>query len=500
MAAPTRATDVLVIGGGGSGLAAAVSAAQHGARVLLAEKQPRLGGSTALSVGSITAAGTRLQARAGVQDSVPDFVEDMVAFKPALLTGDAPALRELLARESAATVAWLESLGVALVGPYPEAPHRVSRMHNVVPSSRAYIARLADAARRHKVEVLLSTEVAELVRDASGAVTGAVLRTPTGDVTVEARHGVVLASGDFSGNPKMRHEHLSPAAAAAHPINPYANGDGHRLAAEVGAAWRRMDVTFGPQLRFAPPQRPGLVSRLPTWRWLCKAEAFLVQRLPASALRPFVKSLLITHTSPAATLFAHGAILVNNAGERFCDEKESVAPLSSQDGGRGYIVFDAGIAAAFNRPPNAISTAPGIAFAYFDDYRRGRPDLVFQADTATELAERIGVDPAALAESVRQGALGTPLVAMGPVHSMLTVTEGGLAVDDELRVLDTSDVPIPGLYAVGGVGQGGMLLLGHGHHIAWAMTSGRLAGRALARANAGGDGRASGGRAGRHAT
>jgi len=404
----------------------------------------------------------------------------MAAFKPDLLTGDAPALRELLARESAATVAWLEALGVALVGPYPEPPHRVSRMHNVVPSSRAYIARLLEAAHRLKVELLLSTDVAELVRDASGTVTGAVLRTPAGEVTVEASRGVILACGDFSGNPAMRHEHLSPTAAAAHPINPHANGDGHRLAATVGAAWRRMDVTFGPQLRFAPPRRPGLVSRLPTWRWLCRAEAFLVQRLPASALRPFVKSLLITHTSPAATLFAHGAILVNNAGERFCAEKESVAALSSQDGGRGFIVFDARIAAEFNRPPNAISTAPGIAFAYFDDYRRGRPDLVFQDETAAALAGRIGVDPAALAESVRQGGLGAPLVALGPVHSMLTVTEGALAVDDELRVLDAAGAAIPGLHAVGGLGQGGMLLLGHGHHIAWAMTSGRLAGRALA--------------------
>jgi len=62
---------------------------------------------------------------------------------------------------------------------------------------------------------------------------------------------------------------------------------------------------------------------------------------------------------------------------------------------------------------------------------------------------------------------------------MLTVTEGGLAVDRELRVLDEHGEPIPGLYAVGGVAQGGMLLLGHGHHIAWAMTSGRVVGQLL---------------------
>jgi fumarate reductase flavoprotein subunit len=47
-------------------------------------------------------------------------------------------------------------------------------------------------------------------------------------------------------------------------------------------------------------------------------------------------------------------------------------------------------------------------------------------------------------------------------------------------VLREDGSPIPGLLAVGGVGQGGMLLKGHGHHIGWAMTSGRLAGTALA--------------------
>jgi len=64
---------------------------------------------------------------------------------------------------------------------------------------------------------------------------------------------------------------------------------------------------------------------------------------------------------------------------------------------------------------------------------------------------------------------------------MLTVTEGGLAVDEQTRVLDSLGIPIENLYAVGGVGQGGMLLMGHGHHIGWAMTSGRLAGESVAR-------------------
>jgi fumarate reductase flavoprotein subunit len=58
--------------------------------------------------------------------------------------------------------------------------------------------------------------------------------------------------------------------------------------------------------------------------------------------------------------------------------------------------------------------------------------------------------------------------------------EGGLAVDAQHRVLGDGDRPIPGLYAVGSTGQGGLLLKGHGHHLAWAFVSGRRAGRVAA--------------------
>ncbi|MCB1991379.1 MAG: FAD-binding protein, partial [Geminicoccaceae bacterium] len=55
--------------------------------------------------------------------------------------------------------------------------------------------------------------------------------------------------------------------------------------------------------------------------------------------------------------------------------------------------------------------------------------------------------------------------------------EGGLRVDQRLRVLDGERRPIAGLYAAGSCGQGGLILNGHGHHLGWAFTSGRLAGQ-----------------------
>ena len=70
-----------------------------------------------------------------------------------------------------------------------------------------------------------------------------------------------------------------------------------------------------------------------------------------------------------------------------------------------------------------------------------------------------------------------PYVALGPSRAVFVHNEGGVAVDSEHRVLGAGDAPIPGLYAAGATGQGGLLLKGHGHHLAWAFVSGRRAGR-----------------------
>jgi fumarate reductase flavoprotein subunit len=66
---------------------------------------------------------------------------------------------------------------------------------------------------------------------------------------------------------------------------------------------------------------------------------------------------------------------------------------------------------------------------------------------------------------------------------MLTTTEGALSVDEKCQVLDSKGSVLTGLYAVGCMGQGGMLLRGHGLHLAWAFTSGRVAGNMAAQAS-----------------
>lgn len=110
----------------------------------------------------------------------------------------------------------------------------------------------------------------------------------------------------------------------------------------------------------------------------------------------------------------------------------------------------------------------------------------------------MGIDPAKLAATVEKyntsAADGTPATgppvrgqrpqlrsppfyALGPVRNYINFTDGGLAINEHLQVLDAQGRAIPGLYAAGASGQGGLLLKGHGHHLGWAFTSGRLAGK-----------------------
>jgi len=182
---------------------------------------------------------------------------------------------------------------------------------------------------------------------------------------------------------------------------------------------------------------------------------------------------------PEPTLFRCGAVLVDPDGRTVPVDFSNTArnlPLTSTR--LGYIVFDSQCAEQLRSWPNFVSTAPGVAYAYLDDYRRGRPDIYRSAETVEALAAMIGASPELLAGSLGGHPRG-PWFALGPLRGVVTLTDGGLAVDTQHRVLGQDDRPIPGLYAAGSTGQGGVLLEGHGHHLGWAFVSGRRAGRSI---------------------
>ncbi|MGE0653538.1 MAG: FAD-dependent oxidoreductase [Alphaproteobacteria bacterium] len=488
----TATCDVIVVGGGGSGLAAALAAARAGRKVLVIEKAPQLGGTTALSVGTICATATSFQKAMRIVDAPDGQFEDMAKFAGPLVSRDNLALRRLLAENVPDTVRELADLGVRFTGPIPEPPHTYPRLHAIVPHSRGFIRQLAAECRKLGVGFRTGEAAQRLIAEA-GRVVG--VETSGADGTKKSyrcRKAVVMASGDFSSaSRRYKERFMKGPLLDVTGVNPMSTGDGHRMAEDVGAKVVNGDLAWGPEIRFGAPAKPSIVSQIPPIPMIGSAILLAMKVLPDVLLRPLLMGYATTFLAPSHALFQEGAILVNAKGERFCDElNRPQDAIATQPGGTAFIILDAGVAEKFGKWPNFISTAPGVGYAYLPDYRRSRPDITFEAQTIEELAGRIGVDATALAATIQSynAKLGAgdgarkpvatgPFTALGPARSIILLTEGGLAVNERLQVLREDGSVIAGLYAAGSAGQGGVILEGHGNHLGWAFTSGRLAGR-----------------------
>ncbi|MBD7919601.1 FAD-dependent oxidoreductase [Cellulomonas sp. Sa3CUA2] len=491
--------DVVVVGGGGAGMSAAISAATSGASVVVLEKCPRVGGTTAMSVGSFTAPSTTYQYRAGVNDSIELFVEDMKRANGAAEERENAALRHLLAQHAGPTFEWVSTLGVQFLGPTPEPPFEKPRMHNVLPNSAAYAAALLRECRRRGVRMVTGARVDALLRNAAGDVVGARV----GDVSYLARRGVLLATGDYSASSELKARYASPDAARVPAINPSSTGDGLTLGAAAGGVLVQMDRLME-GLRFPPSSRPDLIKSVPSVPALSKVLRVAVERLPADLLAHVIRGALTSWVGPSTAMYREGAILVDHRGERIASEESEVTmarAVAADPRNTAYMVFDDAVARTFAAWPHPVSTFPGVAYAYVDDYRRYRPDLYHRADTPEGLASSVGMAPLALRSTLEawnadvdagsdrrfgrpvpgRGLRTGPFYALGPLNACVTLTDGGLAVDTSMRVIDDAGEPILGLWAAGSTGQGGLQLVNHGLHIAWALTSGRIAGRTIAR-------------------
>jgi succinate dehydrogenase/fumarate reductase flavoprotein subunit len=212
---------------------------------------------------------------------------------------------------------------------------------------------------------------------------------------------------------------------------------------------------------------------------------FFVPLMPDFVMSAMIKRLLVTWQHPEDSLFEDGAILVNQRGERFCDETkwpQREIAIAQQPDKICYILLDRDLIAKYSQWPDFISTAPKIGYAYADDDLRLRPDVAVKGDSLAAIAEKRGLSLENLETAVRESGLENgPWILLGPAKAYFTTTEGGVAINKQLQALDQNGEPIPGLYAVGQNGLGGQILWGHGLHIAWAMTSGRLLGEYLAK-------------------
>ena len=460
--------DVAVIGGGGTGLAAAISALENGAgKVVIIEKLGYLGGSTNVSGGALNAVDDKRQKAQGIKDSIPTFYE--ATMKGGHNVGT-PELVHYLTDNAYKTVEWMEAHGVkfrdkigAATGSLGQRSH-----YGVAPAGNAYTSVFENVLKttyKDRVTFLMECPAQEILTDASGRVTGVKAVRHGQPVTVKAS-SVVLATGGFGANVKFRQEVNTGVwkevvldnRIGTTNINKAAQGDGLVMAKKVGA-----ELIGLSDIQLHPNGTPG---------------TGLMQDIATSG---------------------RNRIFVNLNGDRFVSEGAARDTLCKaifkQPEGTYWLVMN-----KLRYPDETKPDKMGVTMK--DMLALGR---VKRADTLDELAKVIDVPAANLKAAVAEynkaashqvekdkfgfAATNTDDAPMteGPWYACRKVptvhhTMGGVKIDTKAEVIGTNGKPIAGLFAAGEVTGGihGANRLG-GNAIADVYTFGRLAGASAAK-------------------
>jgi fumarate reductase flavoprotein subunit len=444
--------DVVVVGAGGGGMTAALAAADAGASIVVLEKLEKPGGNTALSTGSIPAAGSRFQAAAGVEDDPDRMTADLLRQSG---PHEAEHLTRRLAETSASLVEWLvdeHQIRLELITDYKHVGHSVERLH--APVSRRGIDLSDDlvaACGRAGVDIVTGNPVAELVVE-DEAVVGVVVDGPrSGRYTIRAG-AVVLAANGYAAD-RDRVARWAPELVDLEYFGAHGStGEAIEWGVELGGRMRNQDAFQG----YAAVAYPH--GSILSW-----------------------------------TTQEKGGVLVDATGSRLGDEiigYSGFAAEVSKGTGPIWAVYDARIRGITLREDE---------FADLVEMGGAR-----ECASIEELAEVTGAPVEALTRTLESYAaaargdqpdefgrtefglapLEAPYVA-SRVTPGLFHTQGGLDVDTDGRVTTDDGAVVPGLFAVGGVAAGvsgrtGGRGYSSGNGLLTAVGLGRLAGIAAA--------------------
>ena len=484
--------DVVVVGAGGAGMTAAITAAAEGKTVVILESQSMVGGNSVRATGGMNAGKTVYQDEnefgesAGVEKTLKTAAEkyadnktitalaktvsEQWAAYQANPTGyfdsvelmeldtmiggkgiNDPELVETLCANSADAIDWLDEHGITLHNVSSFGGASVKRIHRPVNAEGKTVSvgsymipLLQENCEKAGVKMMLDTTATEILTDANGAAVGVKATGASGEtVTVNAK-AVVLATGGFGANLDMVVKYKPELKGFMTTNAPGIQGQGIEMAEAIGAATVDMD-----QIQIHPTVEANTAA-------------------------------LITEG-----LRGDGAILINEEGQRFIDEVGTRDVVSAaeiaQTGSYSWLVVD-----------QAMADASSVIQGYI------KKGYTVTGATYEELGKAMGVDAAAFAETMEKWngcveakndpdfgrtSFANPLntapyyavkVTAGVHHTM-----GGLKINANTEVLNEKGEVIPGLFAAGEVTGGvhGANRLG-GNAVADFTVFGRIAGAA----------------------
>jgi fumarate reductase flavoprotein subunit len=472
-----ESTDFAVIGSGASGMAAALTAAEGGADVIIFEKMRNLGGVSNFAEGMF-AVESEMQRAQYVSYNRDDAFKTIMEYSHWRAN---PRLVRSFVNESGATIAWLLEQGVEFEEVTTNVPGGPLVWHILKGSHRerasTMMKTLAARAKEKGVDFRLATPVRELVKRDS-TVTGVIVEMDGETVQVDAK-AVMIATGGYANHKEWIRKYAGLDLGV--DLTPIGNvdkmGDGIRMAWQAGAAEEGMGVLQ--LLKGGPVLGPGLN---------------FIGPLESAACQP--------------------GLWVNKDGERYCDE--SIQGNFAFDGNAMVRQKDKTVFALFNdamvqhwkENGTDLGTGriipPGSRIDVGEELNEAlgkKASDIYAADSIEDLGAMIGMEPSRLKFTVDEyngfcekghddlfakdprylRPLKEPRFYALKCNAVFLGTLGGIKINHKMEVVDKNDNPIPGLYA-GGMDAGGLYgdsydVITCGGTLAFALNSGRMAGK-----------------------
>lgn len=441
--------DVVVIGAGGAGVAAAVEACDAGAKVVLLEQMPAIGGTTATSQGLVGGYESKFTKEMDVHYTFEEMYANLMSNASYRLD---PTLTGITIAKSGETIDWMaDRLGMnfyqVTVGYGP-----LTMMHWIENAGVGMKTAMEQTLAGTSVELMLETRATELLMNEDGSVKG-VKATRGADTVLVLADSVVIATGGYAYNPELT-ARLDPEKAGTYGIGfPGSTGDGLIMASNVGAALTH------------------------TGDMMCVLKDY---------------EIMSEHNGTSATanvssfISRDNTVLLGANGKRFVNEKDIGymtqklnSPVFDQmhKDGTGYV---------WAISDKASLEAKGV--------KRGLDMEFITADTFEELAAKMGLDEAAVVETLTNynsycetghdpefgrlllAKLEAPYCAVKVVPCEI-ITYGGIARNEQAEVIRADGTVIPGLYTAGEASANSAYM---GFTISNAFTWGRIAGNGAA--------------------
>jgi len=477
-------TDVVVLGGAGSGLCAALRAAENGAKVILVEKQKRLGGSTVLAAGFF-GVGSPAQMRQGVFDSPDDCYREVMQLL--YWNVDARLVRNWM-QQSGESIRWIEEKGVIFdqvvpfqaTGNYAKATYHVSNGSKQRTGMAIYKKLEEHIYANGNIEVFLNTRATSLVKGENNDATGVIATRKHDDgaedeILINAK-SVVIATGSISGNSQLIERFFGTSYDDIQIMArlPHNQGEGLMMAEEFGAKIGQMGVLYiGPHNHFhgADGIIGAVIRRPESLKVNHLGERFADESLWHCSEFGWMMSTAINHqyNHMSWCIFDQACMDKMVKDNTVYGYEEFLHAMHTLPKTR-HIKHDMSMAAdKLGGTDRSADQGIWLENIYNGVDREVKGNRGRVCNTIGELAEYIGCDSQTLEGSIERYnfycerkydndflkktefmlPVSTPPYYIFDGPGGIDTCVGGIYVNYDLRVVDKTEKPIPGLYAAG---------------------------------------------------